>query len=547
VRAPTPLLPLRFAALAARLVFARPALFSVLMLTAVPAPRAWAQGPAAREPRRALGAATVADTGTRFRFIERYAVEPDRTKSGILTQYQVAALETIKTSVETAQGAPVRSQTAFRTIYTERVARVGTGTAGDVLDAIRRYDKFRPVPDRTRPGDYLPLEGLTLWFHPRVNDEPLMLSLTDRTLSDQDHLWASHHVFLPDLRGLLPVLPSRVGDTWRVPASAMRALLCDPSARGRDVSATLVDVRGEKSDAGPGDWVAVISVTGRAETSLAGQTALNAELEFRFTPPARAASAARKDEPARKDAPDESTVEARGAISELRMAVARQRPASDEPNQRRRATDTWEFVLQRRTGDGTSPLMPLPAAPPQPTEANSWLTLVPPQDPARPHFTFRHPQELLTPPSERPTADSVTLQDRWPDWRDQLNFVLVAKTGKPDQDRPFRDPEFHRQQMLAQWARERLEVVQGPHEWLPAADWEPHKMKVWRMQAALKETRRETRGMPRNYIDFYVVLFGRDQCLLVTATTSQDPPAAFRKQTEAVLKTFRFDAANPKR
>jgi hypothetical protein len=524
---------------------ARRALVTAAALVAALAGVARAQGPEA--PARPPGAATVADPGTRFRFVERYAVEPERARPEVLSQYRVAVLETIKSTTEKPQGAPDRSEVSFRTIYTERPARVGSGSGGDVLDAVRRYDAFRPVPDRSRPGDARPLEGLTVWYHPRVQDEPQILSLGERELTEKEYLFASRQMFLPDLRALLPSIPARVGDSWRVPASAARALLCDPSARTRDLSAKLVDVRQEKAGAGAGTpprWVAVIAITGRAVLAMTGDTGLSAELEFTFTPPGRGDAAAKAAKGAEAD---ESTVEARGSLTELRMAVSATAPVSADPKERRRHITTREFVLQRRPPAEGALGLSVPGTPPTPTEANSWLTVMPPADPKVPRFTFRHPQELLPPPGLPAAADEVNLWDRWPEPRDELSFVLVEKTGKPEVDRQFRDPEYHRKQMLAQWDKERLEVVQGPHEWLPAADWTPHNMKVWRMQAALKETRRETRAMPRSYIDFYLVLFGRDETLLVTATTSQDPPAAFRKQTEAILKTFRFDPAKPPR
>ncbi|MDR3634247.1 MAG: hypothetical protein P4L84_10600, partial [Isosphaeraceae bacterium] len=459
-------------------------------------------------PPRASGSATVADPGTRFKFIERYATEPDKTKPEVLSHYRVAVLETIKGTTEKAQGAPDRSEIAFRTIYTERPARVGSGAAGDVLDAVRHYDTFRPVPDRSRPVDARPLEGLTVWYHPRISDEPQILSLTERELTEKEYLFAARQMFLPDLRGLLPSLASRVGDDpWPIPASAARALLCDPSARGRSLSAKLVDVREVKASDGRAQWVAVIAISGRTALAMTGDTAVSAELDFTFTPPPPAGTGAA----AKQAGVDKSTVDARGSITELRMALSATSPISADPKERLRHITTREYVLQRRPApDGAAPLR-IPSPPPTPNEANSWLTLVPPPDPKVPRFTFRHPQELLPPPSVPVTPSEVALWDRWPDPRDELSFTLTQRTGKPEVDRQFRDPEFHRKQMLLQWEKDRLEVVQGPHEWLPATDWTPHNMKVYRLQAALKETRKETRSLPRSYIDFYLVLFGRDE------------------------------------
>lgn len=485
------------------------------------------------EPSTRTATATVADPGARFRFIERYAVEPDKAKPGVLTQYQVAVLETIKGTTEKPQGAPSRSEISFRTIYTERPARVGQGSGGEVLDAIRQYESFRPVPDRSRSDDVRPLEGLTLWYHPRVRNEPQVLSLTERELKQMEYLYVSRHVFLPDLRALLPTLPSPVGDSWPVPIAAAQALLCDPSARGRLV-AKLADVH-ETKGARP-EWVAVITISGRMLLAMTGDTAVNAELEFRFPPPVAGDAAAKKDKA------DQSTVEARGAVTELRIALAASSPVSPDPKERLRHITTRELILQRRPASDGATLLRIPNAPPTPTEANSWLTFATPAAPNTPRFFFRHPQELLPPPGPPLSPGRIDLLDRWPVPNDEMSLNLVAKTGKPEEDRRNRDPEFHRKNMLADWERERLDVVQGPHGWLPEADWAPLNMKVYRVQAALKETKPESRNLPRTYLDFYLVLFGRDECLALTATTTQDPPAAFRKQTEAVLKTFHFDA-----
>lgn len=495
--------------------------------------------PKSDSPPRTEGTATVADPGARFKFIERYAVEPNKAKPEVLSQYQVAILDTNKRTTEKPQGAPDRIEATSRTIYTERAARVGSGAAGEVLDAIRQYETFRSVPDRARPEEKHALEGLTVWYHPRVRDEPQILSLTERELQELDYYHMARHIFLPDLRALLPTLPSRVGESWPVPITAAQALLCDPSARGR-LAAKLTDVHEGKDPAHP-EWVAVIAITGRMILAMSGDTAVNAEIEFRFAPPVAGDAAAKKAKA------DESTVEARGAISEVRIGLSATAPISGDPRERLRHISVRELIVQRRAVSDGASLLPIPSPPPTPTEANSWLTFAGPAVPNAPRFFFRHPQELLPPPVPPLAPDRVDLQDRWPNPRDDMSFSVLPKTGKPESDRRDRDPETHRKGMLAAWERERLDVVQGPHGWLPAEEWAPLNMKVYRIQAALKETRPETRNQPRTYIDFYLVLFGRDECLAVTASTTQDPPAAFRKQTEAILKTFHFDAPKAKR
>src|SRR5262249_10646408 len=110
-------------------------MFAAAVLASVPfiEEMAWSQEPKSDPPRRTESTATVTDPGARFKFIERYAVEPNKAKPEVLSQYQVAMLETIKRTTEKSQGAPDRSETTFRTVYTERAARVGSGAAGEVL------------------------------------------------------------------------------------------------------------------------------------------------------------------------------------------------------------------------------------------------------------------------------------------------------------------------------------------------------------------------------------------------------------------------------
>ncbi len=490
-------------------------------------------------------AVSVTDLSTRFRFIERYAVEPVRAKPEFLGQYQVAIRETIKLATEKKQGAPERTESGFHTIFTERPAKIGIG--GEVVDAVRHYDAFRALPDRSKPGDAIPLEGLTLWFHPRPGKAPQILCVDDkRSLRETEFTIASHQVFLPELRGLLPPasLPVRISDPWRISRSATQSLVADPSAEGPGLVGKLLEIREEKG-AVP-QWVAVISATGRMNLVTTGKTTINAEILFSFTPPATpTATGTPKSQPApAKNSGSQSRepmVDAFGSISELRMTLSAAFPASPDPNERLRRLLTREYIVQRRVSAEGSPRLPIPSPAPQPTEANSWVIYSSPDAPKAPRFTFRHPQELFVPPDTPAGVDYVGLIDRFPQPRDVITVQVQWKSGKPEADRASRDPESHRKDLLEEWAKERLDVIQGPSGWLPEADWAPAKMKVYRFEAVLKGTTRETRSAPRRSYNFYLVLFGRDESLVFTAQTEQDPPTAFRKQAEAILKSFRFD------
>ncbi len=202
---------------------------------------------------------------------------------------------------------------------------------------------------------------------------------------------------------------------------------------------------------------------------------------------------------------------------------------------------TRQIVLERQLADVGSPLT-IPNPPPKPTEENSWLTF---DDPAG-RFHFRFPQDLQQPPpGQRPPDGSVDLLDRFPEPRDTVSVLLQTKTGKPEVDRQLRDPEYHLALMDQQWKESHVDVVQGPAGWLPENEWAPFKMKVYKMEAVLKPTVRDPRQPAREHLDFYLVLFARDECLVFMAETAQDPPTAFSKQAVAILKTLQLGPAKP--
>ncbi len=234
----------------------------------------------------------MADLTTKFRFIERYAAEGVKPRPEVIGQYRVAIRETNKLVAERPQAAPLTTENTFQTIYTERPAP--GHRRREVTDAVRRYEAFRLFPDRAKPGDPRPLEGLTLWYHPRALDDPLILNLTENhPFREIEYAVASRQMFLPDLRGVLPALPSRVGDAWRVPKSATQVLVADRSARGEGLTGKLLEVR--RSAKGP-QWVAVISVTGHASLAMTGPMAVNAQLLFTFTTPETAPAKSKSDD-----------------------------------------------------------------------------------------------------------------------------------------------------------------------------------------------------------------------------------------------------------
>jgi hypothetical protein len=83
-------------------------------------------------------------------------------------------------------------------------------------------------------------------------------------------------------------------------------------------------------------------------------------------------------------------------------------------------------------------------------------------------------------------------------------------------------------------------VLQGSTGWLPEAEWPG--MKAYRIENAIVAKARSTPGVQRVHFDGYVIHFATapDASLVVHATTAQDPPSAFRKDVEEMLKTFQW-------
>ena len=504
---------------------------------------AWAAGVSAQETQTptaggdsaGAGVRQVGDLTTRYRFVER-------SPGGGKTPYQVATRDVLKVVVEKPQGAPDRSERTVQVIYTERPA--AATTAGQVTDTLRRYDALKispPAPTAAASKAQPPklLEGLTVWYKARAGGAPLLMS-TDpkRRLNETEYkIIAERQVFLPDLAAVLPALPSRVGDRWRVPKAASQALFGERPAAGEAPIGTLIDVR---KGTGAGESVAMIGVTGRGVLPHAGDTVLNAQLVFTFTASEPAAAPTPAGSPPTAAALPAGTVEASGAITDVRLARSAV-AAVPGSNGRLKLSKTAEVTIQRKFNSGAP--LELPAAPPTPTEANSWLTYEDPKG----RFNFRHPQDFLPEPMPiEENGDIVQLVDAKAHSTEGriITVVLQPKTGKPDVDKAARDPDAYAKSLNEKWAKDRSEVIRGPAGWLPDADWAPNKMKVYRIEAALKLGGAEGRGSQRIFLDSYLVLFTQNESLVVDAMTGQDPPLPFRQQVEAILKTFQLGSAS---
>jgi hypothetical protein len=470
----------------------------------------------------------VGDLSTRFRFIERYTPAEPLAHPTDIGLYRAGARATHRTVTERPQGAPDRRESTTQIIYTERPSVVDS--SGVVTDTVRRYDRFKiSSPSEDIPAFQDSLDGLTVWYKSRPGSFPFLMSLTDgRRLTEKDYEYTAHQIFLPDLSTVLPTSPTRVDDRWPLTKEAQRVLFGYRPSQASTIYAKLQDV--QKSPKGRG-YAAVIAISGTAKLPPKdAEYTLNAQLVFSF--------------PALPAAPAEGDVmEVPGAITDLRLALVSK---SFVPNSNRRLlrTHTNELTIERQVEPiGAAPLA-VPAAPPVPTKENSWLTYDDPDG----RFHFRHPQDYL--PSreaaaESDNSDAVILRDfptsRTPESR--ITFELIPKTGNAEADRNNRDPEFYVQQLKETWAEARAKVVQGPTGWLPEADWKSYNMKVYGIKAALKVGNETPRNDSRVFYDRFIVLFSRNECLVITATTPKDPPTTFRNEVEEILKSFKLEPA----
>jgi len=465
----------------------------------------------------------VADMGTRFQFLERYGLDDMAKPEQAVGQYRVGIRETIKIVEERPQGAPARSDGAVQAIITERPARVSD--IGVVQATVRRYDAYRQTPNpASKPSTPRPLEGMTLWYQPRSGSSPLVLSLTEgRGLRELEYMAIGQEIFTPNLVALLPVQPSRIGDRWSISKTGTWALLGETPGRGAPLLGQLEVVQ---RGAGETEWEAVFIINGRIALPR-GETTVNARLRFRFPAPPP------PDPQAEVKPIEHAIVQARGAMTEVRMTTVTMAPLSSTNSRLRRIT-TQQLTLARQFTSPEGPLS-IPESLPMANEENSWLLYDDPEG----LFHFRHPQDFHLGALTNP-GDSVELLRGSPAAPDRMEFLIQHKTGDAEADRNNRSPDFHVKLLNESWRQQKQDILRGPTGWMPDADWAPYKMKVYRINAALRPSIGAAKRDARVHFDEYVVQFGRDESLILRSTTVQDPPAPFRKQVEAVLKTFRL-------
>lgn len=465
------------------------------------------------------------DLTNRYLFREKYTKFEDRVENGLIGQYRVGVTEVLRDTVDTAEGPAKTSELTRQTVFTERPAEVNS--QGIVAATVRNYSRFRIEPeDLTAPPGPPLLDGLTAFVRPQQAQLPLILSLTlDRRLREREYEVAARQVFMPSLTSLLPTYAARVGDTWKIPRRAAQALVGDPNVRGDALSGKFLELR--RDPVSPRQ-VAVFSIIGRVANSMADST-LNAEVQFTFVPqPVAARAAASVGAKPKRDAIAD-TIEARGAITEIRMARVASGGLPGAKGKPLKFKATQELTIHRQVGVSGEPLsLPeIPAA----TDVNTWLTYVD----SKGRFVFHHPQELL--PPERPlfvpaehAGDMVTLVKSRPEGPDLVRLSVYDRELKEDDLRGI---------LNAEWEPTKLEVIKGPEEWLPPEEWSG--LKVFRVEAALK-TGERAKGSARVHYDGYLVQLGPRLSVIVVATTPRDTVGSFRRDTEQMLKTLKVNA-----
>ena len=507
-------------------------LFLLWLLTAglAGAPRAQEAAPPGDPASASTPAKTqkVADLAARYRFSERYTTDDEHTGPGVVGSCRVALLEVVKDSVESAQGAPRRAESSRQAIFTERPVEVlGPGV---VASTSRTFEGFRARPeDASKTMGPRPLDALTAYVRPKNGELPLILSQADgRVLTEFEYEVISRQVFVPQLATLLPSQAVRVGDSWRLPRRAVQSLLGEPWIQDDNLNGKLAEVR--KEVGGP-RMVAAIAVSGKV-SGPSGESTVNAEVLFTFLPESSLKAFSTKSSfPPR---PTEDVIEARGAITELRMARQASGPLPGPGRLRFRSNR--ELTMHRQLGLGANGVAPPSRGKaPESTEANSWLVHLDPSG----RYALRHPQDLLLPDRTQPPPEpNTTLLIRTGrEGRDMLQVEFVARTLKP---------EDLKKELADKYAMLKMDVIKGAEEWLPEADWP--RMKVHRIEAALKgaDTKAaKAAGSLRIHFDGYLVLFGQSASILVVATTSRESAAPFRDEVEKILKSIQLDPPKP--
>ncbi len=489
-----------------------------------------AQQPAATPGADSAGGENELALSYRYRFSEKYDVAEDPNRPDVIVQYQVGAIETVRVETEKANGAPAREEVRYKTIYTERPAKVGR--QGEVVDAVRRYDSFRVAsarPDHARYARFF--KDLGVWYHLRPGSVPEFICTTkDRPIRLDEYNMMVEQTSFPRLMAVMPPpsRPVRIEDTWQISRNGALALLGRLPEDGEiQLEGTLVEVR--KAAQGTAHE-AIVEITGEIDDNL-GIGTLDARVTFVFEPPPApvAVAAPAPGAPAGEDRGRKAGIlEARGYISKLQMGRRLSEPIDRDGRLQR--IGTRELILGRRLlpGTGGSQVAPLnvPAPPPTADQANSWILY----DDPRGRYHLRYPQEF------RARVDLTGQLDLVRGSKDpDLLFVDAPGKDNPLLGRAKTDPQAFVKSLHDEWTTRGLETIgRGQTGWLPEKDWAPRHRKIFHFEEAY----RDPASNARLYLDAYLILTNRSEGFWFQGLTRRDDHIVFRNDIEKILATF---------
>lgn len=474
-----------------------------------------AQEPAAPEPPADApaeppegGEAARVPAKTNYRFRETHGASAPHEIAKIGPQYRVAIRETVTTEVAKAKGAKEAPRSATRTaIWTERVAALDPFYKDVVTAVVRQYEAA--PKGGTDPGAP-PLEGLNLWVQYRAGQPPLLLNLGGgRELTDQDYRWIATQPFPPQVSSLLPMLPQRVGDSWRISPSGVEALLQVP-VEYSDLNAKFLAVKAAEGEIA-GRLIAEFAIAGKAVRIDGGEVALNARMEFEFTP-------------AQVHAVDSTELmNAYGAVTRLSLGLSQSMPG---PRRGDPATIIKRQLTLERKVTGDAPSLETPATPPVPTIENSWLVF----DNPKGGWRIRHPQDFQV--QGNPETGGVDLVAHREAGAEVISLKPEAK-GKLD-------PEALRRDRIDRWKKENMVAKPGALSNLAPNQW-PGVAAPSRFQATITPGSRGRDAEDAPPINFwgYILNYTDPPMGLYAEVMSVDPePEAFAKEAEMILRTF---------
>lgn len=489
-----------------------------------------AQQPAAAPGADPSGGENDLALSYRYRFSEKYDVVEDANQPDLIVQYQVGAIETMRVEIEKPSGAPDREEVKYRTMYTERPAKVGR--QGEVVDAVRRYDSFNVAsarPDHARYARFF--KDLGVWYHLPPGSVPEFICTTkDRPIRLDEYNMMVEQTSFPRLMAVMPPpsRPVRLQDTWQISRHGALALLGKMSDDGEiQLEGTLVEVR--KAAKGTAHE-AIVEITGEID-EMQGIGTLDARVTFVFEPPpapaAAPAPAGGAGAPAGEDRGRKvGVLEARGYISKLQMGRRYSEPI--DRSGRLQRISTRELILARRliagTGGGQVAPLNIPAPPPTADQANSWILF----DDAQGRFHLRYPQEFRAQPD--PSGQLVLNRGATSNNPDLL-FVDVLRKNDPQRT----NPQAFVKRLHDEWTTRGLETIgRGQAGWLPEKDWAARSRKIFHFEEAYKDP--DSNG--RLYLDAYLILTTRSEGFQLLGLTRRDDHIVFRNDIEKILVTF---------